>query len=222
MLIKKGKTNWPYISIVFISSALAGGFVLFCENVWLPEELAKLQPILVQKTAAKKIPEPILLPNEIDENFLNQVNECFIPTAAVYGYELRITSAFRSLTEQDQIFDQGRTEDGHIVSWAESGKSIHNYGYAVDVVDRWHGYYINWERIAKIGNFCGLTQVDDAHFEYRDGLTTDQFAAGLRPSESLTLPCQIMNERIKVDQPLTLEDLQSCGAPDFWNLEDSF
>jgi peptidoglycan L-alanyl-D-glutamate endopeptidase CwlK len=120
------------------------------------------------------------------------------------------------LEEQDVIYDSGRTENGHIVSWATPGKSIHNYGFAVDVVDRWRGYYINWKRLAKIGEFCGLEQVDDAHFEHRGGLATEQFSAGERPSPRL-LPCDIMSERAKANQSLTLADLQGCQAPDFLN-----
>jgi len=142
------------------------------------------------------------------------LRKAVIPIAAVYGYTLRITDGFRSMDEQATIYDSGRTVDGHIVSWATPGKSLHNYGYAVDVVDRWRGYYINWIRLGKIGAYCGLQQADDAHFEYRDGLATDQFAAGMRPS-LLTLPCAIMDERAKANQKLTPQDLQECGAPSF-------
>jgi hypothetical protein len=151
---------------------------------------------------------------ELDPNFLNQVNKCFIPTAAVYGYTLRITSGFRSMTEQNQIFDQGRTVDGHIVSWAEPGKSLHNYGFAVDVVDRWKGYNVDWKKLGEIGAFCGLRQDDDAHFENRGNLTVDQFAAGERPLP-LSLPCTIMEDRVQANQPLTLKDLNNCGSPKF-------
>ena len=159
-------------------------------------------------------PKPIPIPTVLDPNFSNQVNECFIPVAAVYGYTLRITSGFRSLAEQGAIYDSGRTVDGHIVTWAEPGESLHNYGFAVDVVDRWRGYNIDFDKLAKIGTYCGLEQVDPPHFEHRAGLTTAQFAAGMRPPP-LILPCPIMDERYKANQPLTLKDLQACGAPKF-------
>jgi len=159
-------------------------------------------------------PKPLPIPTALDPNFLTQVNECFIPTAAVYGYDLRITSGFRSLAEQAQIYDSGRTENGHIITWAEPGRSLHNYGFAVDVVDRLKGYNIDFDKLAKIGAYCGLEQVDPPHFEHRAGLTTDDFAAGKRPP-SLTLPCAVMDERAKTNQPLTLGDLQGCVAPNF-------
>ena len=42
------------------------------------------------------------LPTAINPNFLTQVDDCFIPTAAVYGYTLRIVSGFRSMAQQQQ------------------------------------------------------------------------------------------------------------------------
>jgi hypothetical protein len=161
---------------------------------------------------AKAVPAPI--PTEINANFIKQVNECFLPTAAVYGYTLRITSGFRSVADQEQTYSEGRTVDGHIVTWAEPGKSLHNYGYAVDVVDRWRGYNVNWKKLAKIGAYCGLEQVDDPHFEHRGGLATADFAAGMRPPP-LTLPCAIMDQKFQVNAGLTLADLKSCNAPPF-------
>ncbi len=154
------------------------------------------------------------MPTELNANFLTQVNECFIPTAEVYGYTLRITSGFRTTQEQTELYQQGRTVDGHIVSWAEAGKSIHNYGYAVDVVDRWRGFNINWKRLAEIGTYCGFAQVDDPHFEHRGGLATEDFVAGLTPPP-LTLPCALMGERARAAKSLTLEDLKFCDAPKF-------
>jgi len=165
-------------------------------------------------------PKPVPIPTAIDPNFSRQVNECFIPAAAVYGYTLRITSGWRSLTEQQQIYDQGRTINGHIVSEAPPSKSIHNYGFAVDIVDRWRAYNIDWTKLGAIAAYCGLEQGPDGdleHFEHRGGLTTADFAAGLRPP-SLTLPCAVMDERAKAGKPLTLKDLRNCGAPNFLKL----
>jgi hypothetical protein len=187
-------------------AASVGGFLLPLQMSLLDKDLS------AEISASLKSFVP--MPTAIDSNFLNQVNECFIPTAAVYRYTLRITSGFRTVEEQYQLFEQGRTVNGHIVSWAPVEKSLHNYGFAVDVVDRWRGYDIDWKKLGKIGAFCGLEQVDDPHFEHREGLTTAQFEAGMRPS-LLTLPCALMDERAKANQPLTLKDLKGCGAPNF-------
>ena len=79
---------------------------------------------------------------------------------------------------------------------------------------RWRGYNIDWAELGKIGAYCGLEQVDDPHFEHRAGLTTEDFANGMRPPP-LKLPCAIMDEKYAANQPLTLQDLQGCGAPKF-------
>jgi len=157
------------------------------------------------------------MPMAIDPNFVTQVNECFMPIATIYGYTLRISSGFRSLEEQNLEYQQGRTINGHIVTEAPAGKSIHNYGFAIDVVDRWNGYDIDWVKLGKIGTYCGLEQGPDGdlpHFENRAGLTTADFAAGLKPPP-LALPCPIMDILAKANKTLTLSGLKACGAPKF-------
>ncbi len=161
--------------------------------------------------------QPTPLPTEMNPNFLSQVNNCFLPVAAVYGYALRVTDGFRSIADQTKMYYQGRTINGHIVTEAEPGHSLHNYGYAVDVVDRYKGYKINWTRLVKIAQFCSLESGgvgDLPHFEERGGLKTDQFVAGMRPP-LLTLPCGIMENRTATSSRLTLKDLNACGAPKF-------
>jgi peptidoglycan L-alanyl-D-glutamate endopeptidase CwlK len=175
--------------------------------------------VLFYHSGFSYVRKPVPMPTEINLNFLTQINDCFIPVAAVYGYTLRITTGFRSTTTQELLYQQGRTINGHIITEAEAGKSIHNYGYAVDVVDRWRGYNINWDKLVKIGNYCGLEsggEGDLPHFEERSGLTTADFAAGLRPP-LLTLPCPIMADRASATSThsLTLKDLNNCGAPKF-------
>jgi LAS superfamily LD-carboxypeptidase LdcB len=214
MVIKNGKTNWRYVFIVVILAMVVLGMNFFMQQ-GISKALASLETSIVNKNVIKQESKTISMPTEVNQNFLTQVNECLIPVAGVYGYTLRITSDFRSMDEQEQLYEQGRTEDGHIVSWATSGKSIHNYGYAVDVVDRWRGYNINWKRLARIAEFCKLAQVDDPHFEYRGGLITDQFNAGMKPAP-ISLPCDILSVRAKGNLALTTQDLLTCGAPNFW------
>lgn len=176
--------------VVLLCAAIAVGLFLF---LWHATYIVQAVPV----------------PTGLDPNFINQVNECFIPAAAAYGYTLRIVSGFRTMAEQQQIYDQGRLENGEIISEAPPGHSLHNYGFAVDIVDRRKGYNINWPELIAIGAYCGLGNGgagDYPHFEYRGGLTTDDFAAGKRPPP-LTLPCPIMAERAKSGQPLTLQDL---------------
>ena len=158
-----------------------------------------------------------LLPTAMNPNFLNQVERCFIPVAAIYGFHLRITAGFRSMETQEAFYDLGRTTNGHIVTEAAPGHSLHNYGYAVDVADEQRGYNINWMKLVKIASYCSLESGgtgDLPHFEERAGLTTNQFAMGMRPP-LLVLPCAAMETRFVSGEKLTLRDLKKCGAPNF-------
>jgi hypothetical protein len=162
-------------------------------------------------------PAPMPLPTEMNANFLEQVEKCLLPVAAVYGYILRVTSGYRTVAEQDLVFRQGRTENGHIITEVAGGRSLHNYGLAVDVVDRWRGYDIDWERLGRIGAWCGLEQNDEgdrAHFTHRAGLSIEQLAVGFRPPP-LVLPCALLAERAVAGDRLTKVGLRECGAPEF-------
>ena len=57
--------------------------------------------------------------------------------------KLRITSALRSFAIQEELYAQGRTKAGKIVTKAKPGSSFHNYGLAVDLV-RMDGSNVDW------------------------------------------------------------------------------
>jgi len=46
----------------------------------------------------------------------------------------RFTSTLRTFAEQRELFAQGRTKAGRIVTQAREGFSYHNYGLAIDIV----------------------------------------------------------------------------------------
>ena len=47
---------------------------------------------------------------------------------------LRIVQGFRTFKEQADLYAQGRTKPGRIVTWSPAGASYHNYGLAIDIV----------------------------------------------------------------------------------------
>jgi peptidoglycan L-alanyl-D-glutamate endopeptidase CwlK len=47
---------------------------------------------------------------------------------------VRFSDTLRTFKEQDQLYKQGRTESGKIVTWVKGGGSYHNYGLAIDIV----------------------------------------------------------------------------------------
>lgn len=48
------------------------------------------------------------------------------------GVFIRITQGLRTIIEQDELYAQGRTKPGKIVTYARGGFSIHNYALAFD------------------------------------------------------------------------------------------
>lgn len=48
------------------------------------------------------------------------------------GIDFRITQGLRTIDEQNQLYAQGRTKPGAIVTDAKGGMSFHNYGLALD------------------------------------------------------------------------------------------
>jgi hypothetical protein len=106
----------------------------------------------------------------------------FIVEAKKEGIVLRITSGLRTWKEQDELYAQGRTKSGGIVTNAKGGRSNHNYGLAFDVVPIENGKVNwkskNWNKIGQIGKRVGFSWggdwkniVDKPHFEMLFGNT---------------------------------------------------
>jgi len=104
------------------------------------------------------------------------------------GHEVRLVEGFRSLERQTELYNQGRTTPGAIVTNAKAGESSHNYGVAVDFVFRKEGYNASsslWELLGKVGRAQGFEWggdwkgfVDKPHFEMRLGYSLKDFQAG--------------------------------------------
>lgn len=58
------------------------------------------------------------------------------------GIPIRIFETFRARERQSELFAQGRTKPGRIITKADAGDSMHQYGLAADVVmwisDKWN------------------------------------------------------------------------------------
>lgn len=46
---------------------------------------------------------------------------------------LSVVQGFRTFSQQQALYEQGRTKPGTIVTWSPAGTSYHNYGLAMDV-----------------------------------------------------------------------------------------
>lgn len=113
---------------------------------------------------------------------------------AVEGIHIIITATLRDVEYQNELYAQGRTKPGKIVTNAKGGLSFHNYGVAFDVVplkDNMTAMYETsgefgkvWAKVGTIGESIGLEWggnwkfKDMPHFQYIEGLTLADFRAG--------------------------------------------
>lgn len=110
------------------------------------------------------------------------------------GIPIIITQGFRSIEEQNKLYEQGRTKPGKIVTNARGGYSYHNFGLAFDFAILNADGSVNWtvdsrwKRVAQIGESLGLEWGGDwkgfkdyPHFQYTFGLSLADLRAGKRP-----------------------------------------
>jgi peptidoglycan LD-endopeptidase CwlK len=114
-----------------------------------------------------------------------------IEKAANQGIIIKVTSGTRSFAEQDELFAQGRTKPGKIVTNARGGFSNHNFGVAFDVTifkgstdpEKAKTPVFEspvYKAIGALGTEVGLewggnwkTIVDEPHFQLRPGWAAD-------------------------------------------------
>lgn len=115
------------------------------------------------------------------------------------GINVQMSSGFRSFQRQRELFNQGRYGNpGNIVTHAEPGQSVHNYGLAIDYfLTTWDGATAtwtvnkNWRRVAEIGKSLGFSWggewgwKDYPHLELTGGLSWRDLKAGKRPGHLL-------------------------------------
>lgn len=93
----------------------------------------------------------------------------FLEEAKKQGIDVLVTCTYRSGAEQDDLYAQGRTKPGKIVTNAMSGQSAHNYtikgkpaAKAFDIVPlingkpQWSDHHPAWRELGKIGMNLGL------------------------------------------------------------------
>ena len=110
------------------------------------------------------------------------------------GIQIIVTSTYRDHDSQAELYAQGRTKPGKIVTNAKPGQSFHNWRVAFDVVPMRNGKPVwgtkgddlaLWKTIGELGKKIGLEWAGDwktfkefAHFQYTGGLTLADFQHG--------------------------------------------
>jgi peptidoglycan L-alanyl-D-glutamate endopeptidase CwlK len=116
----------------------------------------------------------------------------FLELTKANNMDVRIRSAFRSWDEQDQLYTQGRSVPGSVITNARGGESYHNWGLAFDAAPFENGVLSNdldkYNQMGKLGEQVGLEWggsfkdiVDLPHFQNTFGLSTEDLLNGVRP-----------------------------------------
>jgi peptidoglycan L-alanyl-D-glutamate endopeptidase CwlK len=126
-----------------------------------------------------------------------------IRKATLDGIRIKVIGGLRAYAEQDELYAQGRTKPGKIVTNAQGGYSNHNFGIVFDVgVFEGASYLpdsIKYKVVGALGMELGLewggnwkTLVDQPHFQLRPiwatELTEKQMLAELRNRASSGTP----------------------------------
>jgi peptidoglycan LD-endopeptidase CwlK len=127
--------------------------------------------------------------------FLAKVQKGLILAEKV-GLHAEIFEGWRSVQRQGDLFAQGRTAPGKIVTWVRPWQSLHQYGVAVDIVFdgdikpgvqwSWEGDYADGQKddyaqLAVVMKGVGLEWLGDknierAHFQLSYGMSAQQMA----------------------------------------------
>lgn len=110
----------------------------------------------------------------------------FIDECKKQKIDVIITSTYRDIQSQDNLYAQGRAIPGKIVTNARGGYSCHNFGCAFDfcpIVNgkaQWNNLE-TFKKCGEIGKSLGLEWAGDwrsfkelAHFQYTNGKTLAQ------------------------------------------------
>ena len=122
---------------------------------------------------------------------LREMVEELLEEATIQGLPFELFEGFRSLERQAELWAQGRTRPGSIVTKVRPGRSIHNFALAADLALRIGGRW-SWEsegerqrlwiELGSMGRNLGLTWGGDRpsfqdlpHFQWTGGKTIREF-----------------------------------------------
>lgn len=112
------------------------------------------------------------------------------------GIDVMVTQTLRTCAEQNELYSQGRTQPGGVVTNAPGCRSWHTHGRALDLLVRDNGKVVSNgldARYAQLGEYArtlgfkwGGDFGDYGHFEFHPGLTIEQVCP--RPDECASVP----------------------------------
>jgi len=154
-------------------------------KVGLLQHILELTKILF---SLKKKPRVVtdLLP------LVKRQSDKIVAAMSLLGLPVRVVEGYRSPERQTELYNQGRTIKGNIVTNAKAGESWHGYGMAVDIIFRKQGYNATeaqWKILADVAVANGFEWggsdkwkragfVDKPHFQMTLGYSLKDFQNG--------------------------------------------
>lgn len=134
------------------------------------------------------------------------------------GINVIITQGLRTIEEQNELYAQGRTKPGKVVTNARGGYSYHNFGLAFDFAVLNPDGSVNWnvdekwKRVGAIGKSLGLEWGGDwkdfkdyPHFQMTFGLSLADLRAGKRPQEQVAAQSKTQQQLKPATQTYTVQ-----------------
>jgi peptidoglycan L-alanyl-D-glutamate endopeptidase CwlK len=139
-------------------------------------------------TASWRTPQNLAVLDSLDPYVANLAAQ-HLSQMTEEGLDVRLTQGFRTYSYQNDLYDQGRTRRGHIVTDVRGGESLHNFGLAYDVGVFDSGQYVKrgadprYRRVGVLGEGVAdgigaarlrwggrWSKPDSSHFEFDGGL----------------------------------------------------
>ncbi|OMF48714.1 M15 family metallopeptidase [Paenibacillus peoriae] len=163
------------------------------------------------------------------------VMEKLIERCYARGVWIVITQGLRTYAEQDDLYAQGRTKPGKVVTDARGGHSNHNFGFAADFAlllrngrtvswdtlrDDDKDSLPDWSEVVEEAKRLGLEWGGDwrsfkdmPHLQMVFGLSTADFRAGKRPTQSQLNIILAKTNSLKMEEgPMTAEEKAMFNA----------
>lgn len=177
---------------------IAATFLLSIIYVWLQQK-GDTYDLWPQTNVQEAVPITGLHP------IVAESEKLLVRKAARRGIEVVITHDYRSIEEQNTLYNQGRSIAGNIVTNAKGGESYHNYGLAIDFAlrtpegdvvwdmerdDNGNGK-ADWLEVVDLAKELGFTWGGDwanfpdyPHLQMDFGLSINDLKRGKRPPDT--------------------------------------
>lgn len=159
---------------------------------------------------------------------VKELAEQLLKECALSGLNIKISETYRSVERQDELYAQGRTKKGNIVTYSRGSdmSSYHQWGLAFDIFNNVKGHEYDiavLSKVGAIGQKLGLEWggswknfKDYPHFQYTFGLSIADLKANKKPPEYKPAVDEEYLSALKV-----LVDKKIISSPDLWKNLDN-